>query len=93
MAPEGLCGPATNVPPPELLAETQRIAELCDFSLDILRYEYPHELTPPGKTATAYRGNLHWKVSCGAIRKARPRSGRIKAVRLTGARCETRRAT
>ena len=58
MAPEGLCGPATNVPPPELLAETQRIAELCDFSLDILRYEYPHEFTPPGKTATAYLREL-----------------------------------
>ena len=40
--------------PPELLAETQRIAGLCDFSLDILRYEYPHELVPRGKTATVY---------------------------------------
>ena len=44
--------------PPELLAETQRIADLCDFSLDILRYEYPHELVPPGKTAAAYLREL-----------------------------------
>ena len=44
--------------PPELLAETQRIADRCDFSLDILRYEYPHELAPPGKTATVYLREL-----------------------------------
>ena len=44
--------------PPELLAETQRIADLCDFSLDTLRYEYPHELVPPGKTAAVYLREL-----------------------------------
>ena len=47
-----------RVYPPELLAETQRIADRCDFSLDILRYEYPHELTPPGKTAADYLREL-----------------------------------
>ena len=47
-----------RVYPPELLAETQRIADLCDFSLDSLRYEYPHELTPPGKTASEYLREL-----------------------------------
>ena len=36
--------------PPELLAETLRIASLCDFSLDSLRYEYPEEIVPFGKT-------------------------------------------
>ncbi len=36
--------------PAEALAETLRIAELCDFSLDELRYEYPAELVPPGTT-------------------------------------------
>ena len=44
--------------PPELLAETQCIADRCDFSLDVLRYEYPHELTPPGKTAALYLREL-----------------------------------
>src|SRR4029453_6253923 len=29
--------------PPELLAETLRVAERCAFSLDELRYEYPEE--------------------------------------------------
>jgi error-prone DNA polymerase len=40
--------------PPELLAETIRIAALCDFSLDELRYEYPEEIVPPGQTPAAY---------------------------------------
>jgi len=36
-----------------LLAETLRIAERCDFSLDSLRYEYPDETVPPGETSTS----------------------------------------
>ena len=40
--------------PPELLAESVAIAGRCDFSLDVLRYEYPVELVPVGQTATAY---------------------------------------
>ena len=40
--------------PPELLAETIRIAGRCDFSLDCLRYEYPEELVPPGYTPSSY---------------------------------------
>ncbi len=39
--------------PAPLLAETLRVAERCDFSLDSLRYEYPDELVPPGETASA----------------------------------------
>ncbi len=40
--------------PLEMLEETVRIADLCDFSLDVLRYEYPEELVPPGKTSIQY---------------------------------------
>ena len=40
--------------PPELLAETLRIADLCDFSLDSLRYEYPEEIVPFGQTPAEY---------------------------------------
>jgi len=40
--------------PPELLDESLHIAERCRFSLDELRYEYPHELVPPGQTPTTY---------------------------------------
>ena len=39
--------------PPALLAETLHIAELCNFSLDELRYEYPEEVVPAGYTPTA----------------------------------------
>ena len=40
--------------PPELLAESVRIAERCRFSLEELRYEYPHELVPEGETPTTH---------------------------------------
>ncbi len=35
---------------PDALAGTISIADRCDFSLDELRFEYPEELSPPGKT-------------------------------------------
>jgi len=44
--------------PPELLAETVKIAALANFSLDELRYEYPHELVPPGETAASHLRKL-----------------------------------
>jgi error-prone DNA polymerase len=40
--------------PPELLAETVRVAERCRFSLDELRYEYPEELVPAGETPASH---------------------------------------
>ncbi|MGZ8303978.1 MAG: PHP domain-containing protein, partial [Telluria sp.] len=43
-----------NIYTPEVLGETLRIARLCTFSLDELRYEYPDELVPPGQTAAGY---------------------------------------
>ena len=44
--------------PWELLAATVELAESCHFSLDELRYEYPHELVPPGETPTSYLRRL-----------------------------------
>jgi len=44
--------------PPELLAETLRIAARCSFSLDELRYEYPEELVPPGETPATWLRKL-----------------------------------
>jgi error-prone DNA polymerase len=44
--------------PPELLAETVKIAALANFSLDELRYEYPHELVPAGETAASHLRKL-----------------------------------
>ena len=44
--------------PQNLLAESVRIAGLCDFSLDELRYEYPEELVPQDRTPTDYLRQL-----------------------------------
>jgi error-prone DNA polymerase len=44
--------------PPELLAETVKIAERCSFSLDSLRYEYPEELVPAGETPASWLRKL-----------------------------------
>ena len=44
--------------PPELLAETVKIAALADFSLDELRYEYPRELVPAGETPASHLRRL-----------------------------------
>ncbi|WP_028104857.1 error-prone DNA polymerase [Pseudoduganella violaceinigra] len=43
-----------NVYPAPVLAETMRIAGMCRFSLEELRYEYPHELIPPGHTPASF---------------------------------------
>jgi error-prone DNA polymerase len=43
-----------NVYPPQALAETLRIAQLCKFSLDSLCYDYPDELVPHGHTPATY---------------------------------------
>ncbi|MBK6358308.1 MAG: error-prone DNA polymerase [Betaproteobacteria bacterium] len=40
--------------PPELLAETLKVADLCSFSLDELRYEYPEEIVETGHTPTSW---------------------------------------
>ncbi len=47
-----------RVYPEQLLDETVRIAELCTFSLDSLRYEYPEELTPPHETPATHLRQL-----------------------------------
>lgn len=40
--------------PSQLLEETIKLASLCFFSLDELRYEYPQEIVPPGETLSGY---------------------------------------
>jgi len=52
--------------PPALLAETLRIAARCRFSLDELRYEYPREIVPEGRTAAEWLREL---VERGAARR------------------------
>jgi len=43
-----------NVYPPKVLEETVRIADMCTFSLEELRYEYPNELIPPDHTPASF---------------------------------------
>ncbi|MDH5649945.1 MAG: error-prone DNA polymerase, partial [Gammaproteobacteria bacterium] len=45
-----------------LIQETERISNLCHFSLDELRYEYPEELVPPGQTSASH---LRWLTEAG----------------------------
>ena len=44
--------------PPDLLAETGRIADRCTFTLDQLRYEYPREVVPEGHTPASWLRQL-----------------------------------
>jgi error-prone DNA polymerase len=45
---------------PEAIAETMRFAGRIHFSLDQLRYQYPDEPVPPGKTAQRHLEDLTW---------------------------------
>ena len=64
--------------PTALLAESCRIAGLCEFSIADLKYEYPHELVPPGMTATEY---LRDRTEAG-VRKRWPEGEPAKVRRL-----------
>src|SRR6185436_9645433 len=62
--------------PRELLAETLAILERGAFSLDELRYEYPHELVPSGETPASHLRKLTeqgagWRWPKGAPPNAR----------------------
>ncbi len=45
---------------PEAIAETLRFANRIHFSLDQLKYQYPDEPVPPGKTAQQHLEDLTW---------------------------------
>ncbi len=46
---------------PEAVARTIEIAQRCQFSLDELAYQYPHEATIPGLTPQQILGKLTWE--------------------------------
>jgi error-prone DNA polymerase len=52
--------------PAELLVQSALIAQTCTFTLEELRYEYPHEVVPPGHTKTSY---LREQTLQGAMRR------------------------
>jgi error-prone DNA polymerase len=45
---------------PDAIAETMRFADRIAFSLDQLKYQYPDEPVPPGKTAQRHLEDLTW---------------------------------
>src|SRR5580693_8683154 len=45
---------------PDAIARTVAIANACTFALDQLKYEYPDEPVPPGKTAQQHLADLTW---------------------------------
>src|SRR3954449_7670421 len=45
---------------PEAITETMRFASRISFSLDQLKYQYPDEPVPPGKTAQQHLEDLTW---------------------------------
>ncbi|MEM1264055.1 MAG: error-prone DNA polymerase [Pseudomonadota bacterium] len=46
---------------PAMLARSVELAESIDFSLDELRYEYPHELVPDGETSASWLRKLTYR--------------------------------
>ena len=57
---------------PEAIAETVRFANRITFTLDDLRYNYPHEPVPPGKTAQGHLEDLTWSGADWRYRGAVP---------------------
>jgi error-prone DNA polymerase len=47
--------------PPEWMAETVRIASLCTFSIEELKYEYPREVVPEGETPSSHLRKLTYE--------------------------------
>ncbi|WP_299440452.1 error-prone DNA polymerase [uncultured Rhodospira sp.] len=61
---------------PDALARTVEIADRCAFDLAELRYEYPDDITPPGRTPQAYledltRAGMAWRWPDGAPERVR----------------------
>ncbi|MDB5682006.1 MAG: Error-prone polymerase, partial [Sphingomonas bacterium] len=48
---------------PEAVAETERLLTRIDFTLDDLRYEYPHEPVPEGWEAQDWLEHLVWQTA------------------------------
>jgi error-prone DNA polymerase len=47
--------------PPEWMAETVKVASLCTFSIEELKYEYPREVVPEGETPSSHLRKLTYQ--------------------------------
>ena len=52
---------------PQAIARGLEIVEACRFSLDELKYEYPDEPVPPGKTPQEHLADLTWRGRASAV--------------------------
>ena len=48
-------------PWPHAIAATREVSDACKFSLDDLKYEYPHEIVPEGRTPMEELERLTWE--------------------------------
>ncbi|MCA3042530.1 MAG: error-prone DNA polymerase, partial [Rhodocyclaceae bacterium] len=58
--------------PVTMLLEAARIASMCNFSLDELRYEYPREVVPEGETPESYLRRVTYQGLDRRYRKQLP---------------------
>ena len=68
---------------PDAIARTVQIADACGFSLEELRYEYPDEPVPPGKTAQQHLEDLTWAGATKRYPKDRYPNGIPEEVKKT----------
>jgi error-prone DNA polymerase len=69
---------------PEAIAETMRFAGRIHFSLDQLRYQYPDEPVPTGKTAQRHLEDLTWQGAHQKFPRISPKTKKVlhKELRL-----------
>jgi error-prone DNA polymerase len=63
---------------PHAVWATRQVADACEFSLDDLKYEYPHEIVPEGRSAQEELERLTWEGA--AWRYPQGVSDRIRAI-------------
>jgi error-prone DNA polymerase len=69
---------------PEAIKETMRFASRIDFSLAQLKYQYPDEPVPPGKTAQRHLEDLTWQGAHQRFPRISPKTKKVlhKELRL-----------
>jgi error-prone DNA polymerase len=69
---------------PEAIGETMRFAGRIHFSLDQLKYQYPDEPVPPGKTAQRHLEDLTWQGAHKRFPRISPKTKKVlhKELRL-----------
>ena len=75
-SPDEMC--RLFAPWPHAIAATRLVADACAFSLDDLKYEYPHEIVPQGRSAMEELERLTWEGA--AWRYPEGVTERVKAI-------------